>query len=109
MFLAPSAIRTHEIYRVTGNWIETGVTWSNQPTTAATATDTTEIGTTAGVWVLFDVTKDVEAFVAGSQTNKGWMIRDQTEGTTPAYTAWWRAKEYATASVRPLLTIRWIS
>ena len=100
---AAANIRTFIIFNPSGCGISNTTT-----TAAAAATDTTEIGTSIGVWILFDVTGDVESFVAGTETNKGWMIRDQTEGTTPAYTSWWRAKEFATAAVRPLLTIRWI-
>ena len=88
--------RTLDIFRVTGTWTETGVTWNTQPTPATTSSNTpasssktsssVTIGTlstcgahTNNTLVAWNVTTDVAAFVAGTATNDGWMIRDDAE------------------------------
>lgn len=104
MYTAPTASRSYGAYRITGAWTETGVTWTNQPATAASATSTVATGTTANVTLSWTVTSDVQAFVDGT-SNLGWQIRDQTESSSTARLAQFRSAEYGTASQRPILTI----
>lgn len=98
----PNSCRTHNIYRVASSWTETGITWNNQPfgTTTnnpptAQRTDSMGAGgstcenTSTGQYVTgWDVTTDIQAFVQGTATNYGWMIRDDAEnsGSTQAVT-----------------------
>lgn len=77
---APTSSRTYDLHRVTASWTELGLTSSNQPATAGTATASFATGTTGGVTLSSNVLADVSAFVAGSATNNGWRLIDQTEG-----------------------------
>ena len=116
--------RTIDIFRVTATWTETGITWSNQPfgtainnPPASSAVDTFTIGTPAGCqntalntyFVGGTVTSDVAAFVAGSATNFGWMLRDDVEGSATAYTETFSAKNLGTASQAPQLVITYVT
>jgi hypothetical protein len=57
------------------------VKWNNAPTYSGTATDSlTRTGSAAGVMWPFDVTADVQGFVAGTLTNYGWRLT--TDATT---------------------------
>ena len=103
MFTAPTASRAYEAHPVTGAWTETGVTWTNQPTVGA-LTASTATGTTANVTLTWAVTADVQAFVDGS-TNRGWLIKDQTESSSTTRNAVFRSAEYGTASQRPVLEV----
>jgi hypothetical protein len=104
MYTAPTATRTYEARRVTGAWTETGVTWTNQPAVAGSATATVTTGTTANVTLSWDVTSDVQAYVDGT-SNLGWRIADQTEGSATARLGQFRSAEYGTAAQRPILDI----
>lgn len=104
MFAAPTQSRTYDLHRVTGAWTETGVTWSNQPAVAASATSNVATGTTSNVTLTWSVTADVQAFVDGT-TNRGWRFKDQTESSATTRTGQFRSAEYGTASQRPVLEV----
>ncbi len=101
---APSSSRTHEVRRVTATWSETGITSTNQPAVAASATAVQATGTTAGATVTWDVLADVQAFRSGT-TNDGWRISDATENAATAVEGVYRSRETANAGDRPTLTI----
>ena len=120
----PAACRTVDIFRVTATWTESAITWNNQPfgTTinnpaSGSATDTYTAGTPAGCQNLTSstyitgavVTADVAAFVAGTATNFGWMLRDDVEGSSTLRTQTYTAKELATANQAPQLVITYVS
>jgi len=112
---APAASRTHNAHLITQSWTEAGVTWdtydgTNNWTTAGgdfsgTATASTTTGTTSGVTLSWTVTSDVQAYVNGTATNYGWLVKDQTESATPNRTSAYASKEYATPANRPLLSV----
>ena len=101
---APTAGRTHEARRVTSSWTETGITWANQPLVTLFATATATTGTAAGVRITWDVTSDVQAFVAGAP-NHGWRIADASEGSAIERRAVFSSAEHGVASERPTLTV----
>jgi hypothetical protein len=117
--VVPSVCRTHDIFRVTTAWTETGITWANQPfgTTinnpaSGSATSQMVIGTgcaantTANAYVTgWNVTSDVAAFVAGTATNDGWMIRDDVEGSSTARNSTYESSEIGAANKGPQLVI----
>jgi len=119
----PAACRTLDIFRVTAAFTESTVTWNNQPfgTTlnnpaTASRTDSFDVGSVAGCQNLAagyltgaDVTTDVAAFVAGTATNNGWMIRDDTEGSATARTVTFSAKELATLAQAPQLVVTYVT
>ncbi|MGH3065320.1 MAG: DNRLRE domain-containing protein [Gaiellaceae bacterium] len=104
MSTAPSASRTYDAHRVSASWTETGVTWTNQPAVAASATSSVATGTTSNVTLTWAVTTDVQAFVDGT-ANNGWRIKDRTENSSTARSSSFRSAEYGTASQRPILEI----
>lgn len=102
---APTLSRTHEVYRVTSAWTETGVTWASQPSTALAATSTASTGTTSGTVIEWDVKADVAAFVSGAATNQGWLVKDLLEGDALGAEAVFSSREHATAGQRPVLVV----
>ena len=122
MSAVPAACRTLDIFRVTAAWGETTLTWNNQPfgTTlnnppTGSRTGTFNVGTPAGCQNLAagyvvggTLTADVASFVAGTATNFGWMIRDDTEGSATTRTATFTAKELATVPQEPQLVITYV-
>jgi hypothetical protein len=124
MSAAPAACRILDLYPVTAAWGETTLTWNNQPfgTTlnnppTGSRTGTFSVGTPAGcqnqatgAYVIGGtVTTDVASFVAGTATNFGWMIRDDTEGSSPTRTATFSAKELGTVAQEPQLVITYVT
>ena len=120
----PAVCRTVDIFRVTATWTEAGITWNNQPFGTAinnpasgSATDAFGAGTatgcentaTASYITGAVVTADVAAFVAGSATNFGWMLRDDVEGSTTARTQTYAAKNLGTPAQAPQLVITYVS
>jgi hypothetical protein len=123
MTAVPATVcRALDLFPVTVAWGETTLTWNNQPfgTTinnppTASRTGTFSVGTAggcqnqaAGYVTGGTVTSDVASFVAGSVTNFGWMIRDDTEGASPPKTATFSAKELATIAQEPQLVITYV-
>jgi hypothetical protein len=118
----PPACRTLDIFRATASWTETGLTWTNQPFGTAinnpasgSRSTSFDIGTptgcanrTAGYVAGVDVTSDVAAFVSGSATNRGWMLRDDAEGSATARTVTFSAKQLGTIGQAPQLVVTWV-
>jgi hypothetical protein len=119
----PAACRTLDIFRVTASWTEAGITWNNQPfgTTlnnpaSASRDDSVTVGavagcvnTAAGYISGVDVTANVAAFVAGTSSNYGWMIRDDVENSATARTATFSAKNLGTLAQAPQLIVTYVT
>jgi hypothetical protein len=77
-----AATRTYELRAVSAGWVETSITWSNQPAVSSTVAGTASVtvGTVAGTVVQWTATSDVQAFATGAATNVGWRIGDASEG-----------------------------
>jgi len=119
----PSVCRTIDVFRVTATWTEAAITWNNQPfgtsinNPASGAVDTFDAGTptgcenrTANTYTVGGVvTSDVAAFVAGTATNFGWMLRDDVEGSSTARTETFSAKNLGTAGQAPQLVITYVT
>jgi len=119
----PAACRTIDIFPVTASWTELAITWNTQPfgTTinnpaSGSRTGTFNVGTPAGCQNLAagyvagaTVTTDVQAFVAGSSTNFGWMLRDDVEGSATSRTDTYSAKELATIAQEPQLVVTYVT
>lgn len=120
----PAACRTIDIFPATASWTETGITWNNQPFGTAinnpatgSRTGSFNVGTPAGCQNLATgtylvggtVTSDVANFVAGSVTNFGWMLRDDTEGSATTRTVTFSSKELATVGQAPQLVVTYVN
>ncbi|MDP2719601.1 MAG: DNRLRE domain-containing protein [Dehalococcoidia bacterium] len=99
----PASTRTYDVHRITATWAEGTVTWRLQPAFNSTATTSLTTPGTAG-WMNFTVTSDVSAFITGSATNYGWVIKDQTEGSGTQYRTDYYTEENASAN-KPKLTV----
>ena len=71
--VAAVAGRTIDAYR-TGAWVESTVTWANQPAAIGTAAP----ATAAAGWMQWDVTAHVTAMAA--EATHGFVLRDAAEG-----------------------------
>jgi hypothetical protein len=124
MSAVPAVCRVLDIFPVTATWGETTLTWNNQPfgTTinnpaTGSRTGTFSVGTpvgcqnqATGAYVVGGtVTSDVATFVAGSATNFGWMIRDDTEGSATTRTTTFSSKEQGTVAQEPQLVITYVT
>ena len=116
--LAP-ACRTYDVFRNTVAWGESTITWANQPAgttsnvpASATRTASQDVGSpttcanhASNAYVSWDVSADVSAFLAGTATNDGWMIRDDVEDASPAAHIKFFAREQNTLVDAPQLLI----
>ncbi len=98
----PTSARTYDVHRVSASWVETTLTWNNQPSVAASATDSqTQPGSlTCTTWT---VTADVQAWVDGT-ANNGWRVSDDDEGNGNVSTEY-KTREHADTADRPLLEV----
>jgi hypothetical protein len=115
----PAACRTHDLFTVASAWNETTITWNNQPfgatinnpvqsqrkSTMAIGTPVGCQNTAGGYGTGWDVTSDVQAFVSGTATNNGWMIRDDVEGSATARLEQYGSKNTAGVAVAPQLLV----
>ena len=124
MTAVPAACRVYDLFPATVSWVETSLTWNNQPfgstinnPPTGSRTGTFSVGTPAGCQnqatgaylIGGTVTADVATFVAGTATNFGWMIRDDTEGSATTRTATFSAKELGTVAQEPQLVITYVT
>lgn len=120
----PVTCRTVDLFRVAAAWTEAAITWNNQPfgtainnPSSGSATDTFTVGTpagcqntTAGAYVIgASPTVDVAAFVAGTATNNGWMLRDDVEGSVTTSTQTYSAKDLGTLAQAPQLLVTYVA
>lgn len=75
---APVESRVFDLYRVTENWLDTTVTWSNQPAYSTELTGGLETGDERK-WLKWNVTEDTQGFFNGSFPNYGWLFKDRNE------------------------------
>jgi hypothetical protein len=89
--------RTVDAYRVDAAWVEGAATWNcaddtnlandapdcaqqwNGGTIEGDASDTVVVTNATSGWIQFDVTADVQAFLAGTE-NDGWLLEKTDEG-----------------------------
>jgi hypothetical protein len=102
---APSASRTYQVFRTAASWGESTLTWNNQPSVAGSATASASTGTSSDVTLSFDVTADVRAFVAGSDTNTGWRLNDGSETSATTRSGTFGTREAANPAQRPTLVV----
>jgi hypothetical protein len=107
--LLTTAARTIELRSVLASWTEAGLTWTNQPSAAGSATSSATVpaATIAGAVVTWTATSDVQAFVSGAATNVGWRLGDSVEGVVAGPILTLNSKE--AASGRPQLVVTYIS
>ena len=120
----PPVCRTLDVFRVGSAWAETEITWNNQPfgptinnPPAAQATASFSVGSpegcqnrTAAAYVsVGSLATDVASFMTGGQTNFGWMIRDDIEGSSATRTVTFTAKQAGSVAQLPQLVITYVA
>ncbi len=90
------------IYRMTGNWSESSITWNNKPQFNSSAIAQNS-NTSTNRWEDFTVTEAVKDMVANGNTNYGFLIKFPSE--TSYKGARFRSSEYSTTSNRPKLVV----
>jgi hypothetical protein len=120
-----SACRINDIFKVGASWTETGtgsITWNNQPFGTTTnnpatssRTDSVTVGpssascqnTTTSQYVTtgWNVTADVQSFVATPSTNFGWMIRDDAETSSTGRVATYSMRDIGDPAQGPQLIL----
>jgi hypothetical protein len=112
----PATCRTEDVFRVTGSWSESTITWANQPSSSASPTSSAVVGALLGctngtplAYVGWDVTADVQAFADGTATNNGWVVRDRTEGAAVVQAAVFASRNNGVAAAAPLLTVTYMT
>ncbi|MCK4613196.1 MAG: DNRLRE domain-containing protein, partial [Thermoplasmata archaeon] len=106
--------RTIGVHRVTSSWTEGGITWNSRDGTnnwgtaggdfISTATEQKSISWTGVLkWDTWDVTSDVTAFVSGTYSNYGWIVKDENEGAGANY--YWQFNSKEAASNQPKLQV----
>ena len=115
----PAVCRTHDIFRVTSSWTESTLTWNNQPfgtsinnPASGSRTSSLDVGASpcqnsaSTQYVTgWAVAADVQAFVSGTATNNGWMIRDDVEGSSTTRTGTYSTKNLGTLARAPQLVV----
>ncbi len=101
----PGSTRTYDLHRVTASWVETTLTWNNQPGVAGSVTDS---ATTPGspACMTWDVAADVQLWIDGT-ANEGWRAKDSVEGQGTKYITEFATRENGTPADRPILDVNY--
>lgn len=99
----PTAI-TLGAHRVLADWSETTIRWNNQPNFLETPTASITPPTTNNLYISWNVTSDVQAFVDGTP-NYGWCIKSSNENQNTRIQ--FNSKENANANTRPYLRVEY--
>jgi hypothetical protein len=71
---AYSGANTLQMQRHSAGFAVSKATWNNRPGVSGAVVSVTQSGTADGTLWAFDVTADVQAFLAGTVTNYGWRL-----------------------------------
>lgn len=95
------------LHQIMAPWSENTITWQNQPAYDAAEISRTCVGDSFALgWKEFDATPLVQAWLAGTTPNFGFVIRDPQESTAgAARPGLGHSREYATAALRPYLEV----
>jgi len=91
------------VHEVTEGWAEGTVTYASQPAHEPVAEDV--VTATASGWYDWDVTTLAAAWVAGSKTNNGLMLKHADEVSATDTSRNWTSSDSATAANRPMLRV----
>jgi len=102
--------RTLDLHRLNTSWSESTVTWDSPWSSAGGDYNSTASASATSDWtgsfhvIEWNLQSDVQAFVNGTATNNGWLLRDSVEDV---YQKYWHfaSKEYVTTSARPVLEV----
>jgi hypothetical protein len=94
------------LYSISNDWDESIVTWNNRPNFDPIISSSAIAPSSPSVWMVWNVTSDVEKFVKGEKTNFGWQIMDEEYwGDFDIPITKFRTKEYSDNEYFPYLEI----
>lgn len=103
---APAASQTYEVHVVESAWNELTMNWTTQPPTNPAVVSTVNAPTEKDVWLAWNVTSAVQAWVNGETPDYGLMIRIQHERTgVPNEASGFFSREYSKHDVTPKLHV----
>jgi len=77
----PNAVfNTIGLYRITGSWTESGVTWNNQPGYTSTGGTSLALGSALNRYYYWDATSIVADWLGGTHANNGFILVSNLEG-----------------------------
>lgn len=92
---------------VTTSWSESSITWDHQPVSATVAEDTVTVpGTATNDFIYWYIDDLVQAWIDGSTTNHGVVLRDTDEATSEHFKSFF-SSDYSIASKCPKLVIEY--
>lgn len=94
---------TIDAYRVTANWDESTISWSNQPAATPAGVPTVKVYKTTG-WHSWELTSLVQGWVSGTYSNYGVRLRSAYENDDGEHRTFY-SSDYSDASLRPKLTV----
>ena len=95
-----------DFHKILEDWNEGTVTWNNRPDHNPSISATATVPGSAGQWMQWDVTDDVQNFVDGLEDNFGWKLIDSTtSGPTPLIA--FRSKEHGISETHPYIEIEY--
>jgi len=99
-------VRAHtvKVYRTSGDWKETAVTWNNKPSYAEQYAASDILSWTSG-WYSFDVTDLVQGWVNGSFANQGMLLRGPESSSDSSALLVFRSRNYSGTTYDPRIVI----
>jgi hypothetical protein len=99
-------VRAHtvKVYRTSGDWTETAVTWNNKPGYAEQYAASDILSWTEG-WYTFDVTALVQGWVNGSFANQGLLLRGPESSSDSSALFIFRSRNYSGTTYDPRIVI----
>ncbi|MBA7556121.1 hypothetical protein ES705_48819 [subsurface metagenome] len=93
------------LYKITGDWDESTITWNLQPTSSTDAEITINI--TAGVttWKSWDIVALVQGWLDGTINNYGVVLKDTDESSVDTYISFYTSDYTIDTTKRPKLEI----
>jgi hypothetical protein len=70
------AWRKIKLYQIASEWNESTVTWNTRPSIEPQGTSSAHVPLRTGIWMRWDVTKEVQDFTNGIKKNYGWRLID---------------------------------
>lgn len=97
---------TANLYRVTASWVETGITWNNQPANDPSVLSSLAGITTAVGWRAWTGLETlVRNWLTGTWSNYGVVLKKAVDGQSSTDSKSFYSSDYTTASLRPKWTI----
>ena len=108
VYYAPKMSLPTALYKAAGKWAEVNQTWINQPPSEV-ETSRTVIGLEADVWVEWDATALVRAWINKSEENFGAMIKAVSEEKIRDHSAGAWSRECGISGLEPRLEVTYIT